>query len=141
MRSAQEQLVARMESAALGLEGLVARVAELRAMATDAGVVDPTDADLASLTTEVEGLRQGLVEERAGDPRRARPGLTQLLKSAKPTSRASGFDRSPGAFGQKPLKRPAVVADGPVRQCILDAAVDSAVKGDRDVADDSCPAR
>lgn len=62
LRGAQQQLVGRLQSAALGLEGVSARVAELVAMAADAGAVDPTRQDLQALTTEVEGLRQGLVE-------------------------------------------------------------------------------
>lgn len=56
------QLDARLQSSALGLEGLVARVAELRAMAVDAGSVDPSAGDLQALTDEVEGLRSGLAQ-------------------------------------------------------------------------------
>ncbi len=60
LRATQQQLSDRLQSSALGLEGLVARVAEVRATAAAVGQVDPSAADLASLTSEVEGLRQGL---------------------------------------------------------------------------------
>ena len=62
LRTAHAQLVTRLQAAALGLEGLSARVAELVALAADTGAVDPSSRDLSDLTTEVEGLRQGLVE-------------------------------------------------------------------------------
>ena len=74
LRASAAALAGRLQSSALGLEGLVARVAEVRATATAVGELDPTAGDLAALTTEVEGLRQGLVEvERStqqalGDP-------------------------------------------------------------------------
>ncbi len=60
LRATQQQLADRLQSSALGLEGLVARVAEVRATAAAVGQLDPSPADLASLTSEVEGLRQGL---------------------------------------------------------------------------------
>jgi hypothetical protein len=65
LRATAVELDARIASSALSLEGLVARCAELRAEAAAVGRLDPTAADLASLTTEVEGLRLGLasVEE------------------------------------------------------------------------------
>jgi hypothetical protein len=62
LRKASAALDGRLQSSALGLEGLVARVAELRATASAAGQVDPTADDLASLTSEVEGLRVGLAD-------------------------------------------------------------------------------
>ena len=62
LRRAQAALDGRMESTALGLESLVARVAEVRAAAASVGVVDPTADDLAALTSEVEGLRVGLAD-------------------------------------------------------------------------------
>jgi hypothetical protein len=52
----------RLQASALGLEGLVARVAELSATAHAVGEVDPTPQDLASLTTELDGLRLGLAD-------------------------------------------------------------------------------
>ncbi len=60
LRATQQQLADRLQSSALSLEGLVARVAEVRATAAAVGQMDPSAEDLASLTTEVEGLRQGL---------------------------------------------------------------------------------
>lgn len=62
LRAARAALDARMQSSALGLEGLAVRVAELRAMATDAGAVDPSAGDLTALTDQVEGLRAGLAD-------------------------------------------------------------------------------
>ena len=52
----------RLQASALGLEGLVARVAELSATANDVGQLDPTPQDLARLTTELDGLRLGLAD-------------------------------------------------------------------------------
>jgi hypothetical protein len=62
LRKALMALDGRLQSSALGLEGLVARVAELQATASAVGEVDPSADDLASLTTEVEGLRVGLAD-------------------------------------------------------------------------------
>jgi hypothetical protein len=62
LRKAQTALDGRLQSSALGLEGLVARVAEVRAAAAAVGQVDPTADDLAALTNEVEGLRVGLAD-------------------------------------------------------------------------------
>ena len=68
LRVAMADLEGRMQSSALGLEGLVARVAEVRASAATVGDVDATADSLAGLTTEVEGLRLALsdVDEVAG---------------------------------------------------------------------------
>ena len=60
LRRAQADLEGRLQSSALGLEGLVARVAEVRASAATLGDVDATSGSLASLTTEIEGLRLAL---------------------------------------------------------------------------------
>lgn len=62
LRSARTELDGRLQSSALRLEGLVARVAEVRAAASAVGEVDPTSDDLAALTNEVEGLRVGLAD-------------------------------------------------------------------------------
>ena len=62
LRRAQGALDGRLQSSALGLEGLVARVAEVRAAASAVGQVDPSADDLAALTSEVEGLRLGLAD-------------------------------------------------------------------------------
>ena len=59
---ARETLLARMESAVLGLEGLVARMAELLALhATTAGG-SLTATRVAELTSDLEGMRAGLAE-------------------------------------------------------------------------------
>lgn len=66
LRSTTSALEGRLQSSALGLESLVARVAEVRATAAAVGELDPTADDLAALTAEVEGLRVGLADvERA----------------------------------------------------------------------------
>jgi hypothetical protein len=59
---ARETLLARMQSAVLGLEGLVARMAELLALhATTAGG-SLTATRVAELTSDLEGMRAGLAE-------------------------------------------------------------------------------
>jgi len=60
LRSALRELDGRLQSSALGLEGLVARVAEVRAASAAVGDIDLSAGSLAQLTSEVEGLRQGL---------------------------------------------------------------------------------
>jgi hypothetical protein len=63
LREAREMLLARMQSAVLGMEGLVVRVAELVALqATTAGGAPLTAARVAELTSDLEGLRAGLAE-------------------------------------------------------------------------------
>lgn len=60
LRNALVELEGKLQSSALGLEGLVARVAEVRATAAAVGDLDLSAESLAELTSEVEGLRQGL---------------------------------------------------------------------------------
>jgi hypothetical protein len=62
LRKAQAELEGRLQSSALSLEGLVARVAEVQAAASAVGQLDPTADDLKALTQEVEGLRVGLAD-------------------------------------------------------------------------------
>jgi hypothetical protein len=63
LNDAREMLLARMQSAVLSLEGLVARMAELLAMhATTEGITSLTDDRLAELTNDLEGMRAGLAE-------------------------------------------------------------------------------
>lgn len=62
LRAAAAALDGRLQSSALGLEGVLARVAEVRATADAVGQIDPTPADLAALTGELEGLRGGLAD-------------------------------------------------------------------------------
>lgn len=74
LRAALGELEGRLQSSALGLEGLVARVAEVRAAAAAVGDLDLTADSLAELTAEVEGLRQGLaVAERVAQRALAGP--------------------------------------------------------------------
>jgi hypothetical protein len=62
LTDARETLLARMQSAVLGLEGLVARMAELLALhATTAGGT-LTATRVAELTGDLEGMRAGLAE-------------------------------------------------------------------------------
>ncbi|HTJ34930.1 MAG TPA: hypothetical protein VL738_17015 [Dactylosporangium sp.] len=63
LREAREMLLARMQSAVLGMEGLVARMAELVALhATTIGGAPLTASKVAELTNDLEGLRAGLAE-------------------------------------------------------------------------------
>jgi hypothetical protein len=63
LREAREMLLARMQSAVLGLEGLVARMAELVALhATTVGGAPLAASKVAELTNDLEGLRAGLAE-------------------------------------------------------------------------------
>ena len=63
--TARDTLLARMQAVALGLEGLGARLAEVLALGSTAGDVDPSAAQIDELTLELEGLRAGLVETEA----------------------------------------------------------------------------
>lgn len=62
LRRAEDLLEGRLQSSALGLEGLVARVAEVRASSATLGDVDGSRGSLAALTNEVEGLRLALAD-------------------------------------------------------------------------------
>jgi hypothetical protein len=62
LAEARDMLLARMQSAVLGLEGLVARMAELLALhATTAGA-SLSSGRVAELTNDLEGMRAGLAE-------------------------------------------------------------------------------
>lgn len=61
LRSTREALLGRMEAAAVGLEGLVARAAEASALAT-AATPDLAADEIGELATELDGLRMGLTE-------------------------------------------------------------------------------
>lgn len=61
LADARDTLLARMQATALGLEGLVARAAEVLALAASSGV--DTSADrIAELAGDLDGLRAGLAE-------------------------------------------------------------------------------
>ncbi len=63
LEQAHETLLARMQSAVLGLEGLVARMAELIALhATTGGGAALTATRVAELAGDLEGMRAGLAE-------------------------------------------------------------------------------
>lgn len=62
---ARETLLTRMEATALGLEGLVARLAEVLALTATSGGVDTSAAEIAELAGEIDGLREGLAETEA----------------------------------------------------------------------------
>lgn len=63
--AARETQLARMQAVALGLEGLVARLAEVLAMTSSTGGVDTSVDQIGDLALELEGLRAGLVETEA----------------------------------------------------------------------------
>lgn len=65
LRDARNTLHARMQAVALGLEGLVARLAEVLALAETAGRLEDTAGEVAELAHEMEGLRVGLAEVEA----------------------------------------------------------------------------
>jgi hypothetical protein len=65
LRGARDTLLARMQSVTLGLEGLVARLAEVLAMAATTGGTDDAARDLAGIAAELDGLRSGLAESEA----------------------------------------------------------------------------
>ena len=54
-----------MQAVALGLEGLVARLAEVLALAETAGRLEDTAGEVAELAHEMEGLRVGLAQAEA----------------------------------------------------------------------------
>jgi hypothetical protein len=62
LQRAGRALDGRLQASALGLEALVARVAELSATANAVGEIDPTAQDLAQLTADLDGLRMGLAD-------------------------------------------------------------------------------
>jgi hypothetical protein len=61
LRSTRDALLSRMEAAAVGLEGLVARAAEASALAT-AATPDLAADEIGELASELDGLRIGLTE-------------------------------------------------------------------------------
>jgi hypothetical protein len=61
LRSTRDALLSRMEAAAVGLEGLVARAAEASTLAT-AATPDLAADEIGELASELDGLRIGLTE-------------------------------------------------------------------------------
>jgi hypothetical protein len=64
LAAARDELLARMQSTALTLEGLLARTAEVLAMSVSGGV-DVSADRLADLAADLDGLRSGLAEAEA----------------------------------------------------------------------------
>lgn len=62
---ARNVLLAKMESTAIGLEGLVARLAEVLALSATTGGVDTAHNQISELTSDLDGLRTGLAETEA----------------------------------------------------------------------------
>lgn len=73
-------LLAKLEAGALGIEGLVARLAEVVALATSTGLTGG-ETQVDALAEELEGLRAGLVETE-GVTTRAMQGLAPLPEAA-----------------------------------------------------------
>jgi hypothetical protein len=65
LRVTRDTLVARMQSTAIGIEGLIARLAEVLALAATAGGVDLTTQRIAGLADELDGMQAGLRETEA----------------------------------------------------------------------------
>jgi hypothetical protein len=93
LAQARETLLARLESGTLGLEGVVARLAEVVALAETSGLV-PDTTGVDALTAELEGLRAGLVEAEAVTQQTLAP-----LDLAEPGSVAPDPPRLPGRRG------------------------------------------
>lgn len=74
-------LLARLESGALGIEGLVARLAEVVALADASGTSTGGASQVDELAQELEGLRAGLVETE-GVTTRTMQGLAPLPEPA-----------------------------------------------------------
>lgn len=62
---ARQTLLAKMQSTVIGLEGLIARLAEVLALSTTTGGVDTATGQIAELGSELDGLRAGLAETEA----------------------------------------------------------------------------
>ncbi len=62
---ARATLLAKMQSTAIGLDGLVARLAEVLALSATAGGVDTAHGQIVELGSELDGLRTGLAETEA----------------------------------------------------------------------------
>ena len=79
LMAATRELEARMQSSALGLEGLVARVAEIRATASTVGRLDPS-ADDRRPHHGGRGTADGAARRRAGSPPGTRPVRLSRLR-------------------------------------------------------------
>ena len=75
LREVQDTVLARMQAGALGLESVVARLAEVVVLAESTGGSHDTSGQVHELAAEVEALRAGLVEAEALSRRVLDPGL------------------------------------------------------------------
>lgn len=82
-------LLARLEAGALAIEGLVARLSEVVALAATSGVAAGGASQVDELAHELEGLRAGLVEAE-GVTTRAMEGLAPLPEAAPGSVPQSG---------------------------------------------------
>lgn len=91
-------LIARLESGTLGIEGLVARLAEVVAIAETSSVAAGSLSQVDELALELEGLRAGLVEAESVTTR-AMQGLAPLPSTA-PGTVPGTVPESPAQTGQ-----------------------------------------
>lgn len=75
LREGQATVLARMQAGALGLESVVARLAEVAVLAESTGASRDTAGQVQELAAEVEALRAGLVEAEALSRGVLDPGL------------------------------------------------------------------
>jgi hypothetical protein len=99
LTEAREQLLARLGSGTLGLERLVAQLAEVTALADPSTGIDGSAARIDELTGQLEGLRAGLAETEALSERALREfrsgDSVEALGSPAPT-RPDTTDRREG---------------------------------------------
>ncbi|HVX46587.1 MAG TPA: hypothetical protein VHC49_22015 [Mycobacteriales bacterium] len=62
LRTTRQDLLTRMESAVLGLEGLLTRATEVSVAGAGIGADEPATGEITRLSDELEGLRSGLEE-------------------------------------------------------------------------------
>jgi hypothetical protein len=65
LRVTRDTLVAKMQGTAIGLEGLIARLAEVLALAATAGGIDTANQRIGDLADELDGMQAGLRETEA----------------------------------------------------------------------------
>jgi hypothetical protein len=79
-----------MRATAVGIEGLAVRVGEIGALYEASGQVDTSDEELRGITSELEGLRDGLVDAERGV--RAALSSTDLPSMPEPPPGRKGAD-------------------------------------------------
>lgn len=98
LESTLRMLLARLESGTLAIEGLVARLAEVVALAETTSVASDGVTQVEELAHELEGLRAGLVEAESVSTR-AMQGLAPLPSPAPDTVPATDTSRARGRAG------------------------------------------